>query len=65
LLSENFLKAISLEIQTAFVAIFGNVLHQKPATVVRTKLLFRPYGRIDKTVDHALVGGYAKSKKGN
>ena len=58
-------KSLLNEIQSAFVAIFGNVLHPKSFAAVGLELFSWSRGWLDKAMDHALVGGYAKQKKGD
>jgi hypothetical protein len=58
-------KSFLIEREDNFVAIFENVLRQKPSAAIRSELFFRSYGRLDKTMDYAMVGGYTKQKKGN
>jgi len=53
-------KSLLNEIQSAFVAIFGNVLHPKSFAAVGLELFSWSRGWLDKAMDHALVGGYAK-----
>ena len=58
-------KSSLIEREDTFVAIFGNVLHPKSFAAVGLELFSWSRGWLDKAMDHALVGGHAKSKKGN
>jgi hypothetical protein len=53
-------KSSLIEREDTFVAIFGNVLHPKSFAAVGLELFSWSRGWLDKAMDHALVGGYAK-----